>query len=50
VSPELNLKGVSFATANVTGFLARAIGESDREGERVRPPSTPAELLERLRG
>ncbi len=25
VSPELNLKGVSFAAANVTGFLARAI-------------------------
>lgn len=24
VSPELNLKGVSFAAANVTGFLARA--------------------------
>ena len=33
VNPELNLKGVSFAAATVTGFLARAIeGGAGREG------------------
>ncbi len=49
VSPELNLKGVSFAAANVTGFLARAIEE--REGGRGRLRSSPPlpDLLERLR-
>ena len=45
VSPELNLKGVSFAAANVTGFLARAI--EGHQGERGRPvsPSLLAEMI-----
>jgi hypothetical protein len=48
VPPERNLSGISFAVANMTGFVARACeGLEDRSYESVRARllSTPTEVV-----
>jgi hypothetical protein len=45
VPPERNLKGISFAVANVTGLLACGAGLLARAGERSSPASKPTRAM-----